>query len=199
MKGTHAASTEGVAIAGTDKRRTPAVRTLGILPRTHFPSCWRNGRAAPIFFERGQVQVYEKERQLHRDVAEKVERALPDVEVLAVELRGPEALAVYVDRPDGVDHALCEQVTNVLREYLNDYSLEVSSPGLERPLRTRQHFEQYVGRRVALRTASEIRGRKRFRGELVHAGEAAVMLGRGEEIPYDQIVRGNLIDEGLSR
>ncbi len=144
-------------------------------------------------------QVYEKERQLHREVAETVERRLPDVEVLAVELRGPEALAVYLDRPGGVDHALCEQVTNVLRDYLNDYSLEVSSPGLERPLRTREHFERYVGRRVAVRTANEIGGRKRFRGELVRAGEAGVTLRQGEEIPYDEIVRGNLIDEGLSR
>jgi ribosome maturation factor RimP len=145
------------------------------------------------------MQVYERERQLHREVAEKVERALPDVEVLAVELRGPDQLAVYLDRPAGVDHALCEQVTNVLREYLNDYSLEVSSPGLERPLRTRQHFERYVGRRVALRTANEIGGRKRFRGELVRVGEVGVTVGEGNEIPYDQIVRGNLIDEGLSR
>jgi ribosome maturation factor RimP len=151
------------------------------------------------FFSREVMQVYEKERQLHHEIGEQVERALPDVEVLAVELRGPDQLAVYVDRPGGVDHAICEQVTNVLREYLNDYSLEVSSPGLERPLRTRQHFERYVGRRVVLRTASEIAGRKRFRGELVHAGEAAVRLRQGEEIPYDQIVRGNLIDEGLSR
>jgi ribosome maturation factor RimP len=145
------------------------------------------------------MQVYEKERQLHQEIAEQVERALPDVEVLAVELRGPEALAVYVDRPGGVDHALCEDVTSVLRDYLNDYSLEVSSPGLERPLRTRQHFERYVGRRVSLRTASEIGGRKRFRGEVVRAGDAGVTLGQGDEIPYDEIVRGNLIDEGLSR
>jgi ribosome maturation factor RimP len=145
------------------------------------------------------MQVYERERQLHHEVADKVERALPDVEVLAVELRGPDQLAVYLDRPGGVDHALCEQVTSVLREYLNDYSLEVSSPGLERPLRTREHFERYVGRRVALRTANAIDGRKRFRGEVVGAAEAGVTLAEGEEIPYDQIVRGNLIDEGLTR
>jgi ribosome maturation factor RimP len=145
------------------------------------------------------MQVYEKERQLHGDVAEKVERALPDVEVLAVELRGPEALAVYVDRPGGVDHALCEQVTNVLREYLNDYSLEVSSPGLERPLRTRDHFERVVGQRVRLRTPT----RRRVRGEVVAAGDEEVTVAIGGEqridVPYEEIVRGNLIDEGLSR
>ena len=111
-------------------------------------------------------QVYEKERQLHREVAEKVETKLPDVEVLAVELRGPEQMAVYVDRPGGVDHALCEEVTNLLREYLDRYSLEVSSPGLDRPLRTQAHFSKAVGRKVSLRTASDVAGRRRFRGRL---------------------------------
>ena len=80
------------------------------------------------------MQVYEKERQLHRDVAATVEDRLPDVEVLAVELAGPERLVVYVDHPEGVDHALCERVTDVLRDYLNQYTLDVSSPGFERPL-----------------------------------------------------------------
>ena len=78
------------------------------------------------------MQVYEKERQLHRDVAATVEDRLPGVEVLAVELAGPERLVVYVDHPDGVDHALCERVTDTLRDYLNNYTLDVSSPGLPR-------------------------------------------------------------------
>jgi ribosome maturation factor RimP len=143
-------------------------------------------------------QVYEKERELYRDVAERVGQRLPDVEVLAVELRGPDQLAVYLDRPGGVDHALCEKVTNVLRDLLDRYSLEVSSPGLERPLRTRAHFDKAVGRRVALRTAHDVGGRRRFRGEVVRVGEGAVTLAAGDEIdvPYDEIVRGNLIDEG---
>ena len=143
-------------------------------------------------------QVYERERQLHREVAEKVEPRLADVEVLAVELRGPEQMAVYVDRPGGVDHALCEQVTNLLREYLDRYSLEVSSPGLDRPLRTQAHFSQAVGRKVALRTASDVAGRRRFRGQVVRAAEGAVTLEAGDEVevPYEQIVRGNLIYEG---
>lgn len=143
-------------------------------------------------------QVYEKERELLREVAEQVRSRLPDVEVLAVELRGPEQMAVYVDRPSGVDHALCEDVTNVLRTYLDRYSLEVSSPGLERPLRTRAHFSKAVGRKVALRTANDVAGRRRFRGEVVEAGEGAVTLAAGDQIdvPYDEIVRGNLIYEG---
>jgi ribosome maturation factor RimP len=148
-------------------------------------------------------EVHTKERELQREVGERVARALPDVEVLAVELRGLEQLCVYVDRPTGVDHALCEQVTRVLREYLDRYGLEVSSPGIERPLRTRAHFERALGRRVSLRTAREVAGRKRFKGEVVTTGEAEVTLAVGNgnrvDVRYDDIVRGNLMDEGLRR
>jgi len=145
------------------------------------------------------MQVHEKERQLHREVTETVEARLPDVEVLAVELGGPERLVVYIDHPNGVDHALCERVTNALRGYLDRYSLEVSSPGLERPLRTQAHFAGAVGRRVAVRTGTVVGGRKRFRGEVVGADERGVTLVTGDErvdVPYDEIVRGNLIEEG---
>jgi ribosome maturation factor RimP len=145
------------------------------------------------------TQVYEKERQLHREVAETVESRIPDVEVLAVELGGPEHITVYVDHPAGVDHALCERVTNELRPYLEAYRVDVSSPGLERPLRTREHFSDAVGCRVALRTDVELGGRKRFRGEVVDVGEDTATIAVGVErveIPYDAIVRGNLIEEG---
>jgi ribosome maturation factor RimP len=144
------------------------------------------------------MQVYEKERQIQREVAATVEERLPDVEVLAAELSGPERLTVYIDHPAGVDHALCEQVTDVLRSYLDYYTLDVSSPGLERPLRTPAHFEGVVGRRAALRTSREIAGRRRFRGEVVAADEREVALASGGDsirIPYEAIARGNLIDE----
>ena len=54
------------------------------------------------------MQIHEKERQLHREVTASVESRLPDVDVLAVELGGPDKLTVYIDHPRGVDHALCE-------------------------------------------------------------------------------------------
>jgi ribosome maturation factor RimP len=145
------------------------------------------------------TQVYQKERELHREVAETVQERLPDVDVLAVELAGRDRLAVYIDHPNGVNHALCERVTGALRGYLDRYSLEVSSPGLERPVRRRAHFEGALGRRVNVRTQSEIGGRKRFRGQVVAAGEGQVTLETGEgrvDVPYEEIVRGNLIEEG---
>ena len=140
------------------------------------------------------------EKTLQREVTQAVESGLPGVEVLAVELLSPQRFCVYVDHPAGVDHALCERVTNVLRSYLDRYSVDVSSPGLERPLRKPAHFANAVGRRVALRTEHAIAGRKRFRGKVLAAGERGVRLGsEGAEpvlIPYDDIVRGNMIDEG---
>lgn len=136
----------------------------------------------------------EKERRLQRDVARAVESALPDVEVLALELNGKERFCVFVDHPRGVDHALCERVTGVLRPYLEEYTVEVSSPGFDRPLRTREHFERAVGRKVKVKTETG-----RARGEVLAAGERSVRIRSGSEpadIPYDRIVRANLIDEG---
>ncbi len=146
------------------------------------------------------AQVHDKERQLTREVSQTVEQGLPGVEVLAVELTGPDRFTVFIDHPTGVDHALCERVTNLLRGYLDRYTVDVSSPGIERPLRTPAHFRNVVGRRVALRTADDIDGRKKFRGEVVAAEDQAVSLvptgGEAVLIPYEAIVRGNLVDEG---
>jgi ribosome maturation factor RimP len=134
----------------------------------------------------------EKERQLQEKIAPQVERGLPGVDVLAVELLAPSRFRVYVDSPEGVDHALCARVTDVLRDFLREYSVEVSSPGLDRPLRRQEHFEAALGCRVRLRTA----GRK-LRGEVLAAGEQSVTVaasdGAETEIPYHEIVRANVI------
>ena len=73
------------------------------------------------------TNLYDKERSLYREVTSRVERSLPGVEVLALELSGPERMTVFVDHPRGVDHRLCERVTDVLRDYLNQYAIDVSS------------------------------------------------------------------------
>ncbi|TML44401.1 MAG: ribosome maturation factor RimP [Actinobacteria bacterium] len=144
--------------------------------------------------------VHTKERQLEQELTGRIEQRVPGTEVLAVELLGPERFCVYIDHPKGVDHALCERVTRELDDYRREYAIDVSSPGIERPLRKPEHFGRYVGRKVAVRTAKEIEGRKRFRGEVLAVDDRLVSLGAasGEAvlIPYEQIVRGNLIDEG---
>jgi ribosome maturation factor RimP len=142
--------------------------------------------------------TYEKEAKLLRDIAPRVANELPGVEVLALELMTPTRFCVYVDHPDGVDHGLCKRVTDVLRDYLREYTIDVSSPGIERPVRTPQHFADAVGRRVALRTASPVAGRSKFKGEVRQAGSDTLTMsidGTDVDIPYESIVRGNLIDE----
>jgi ribosome maturation factor RimP len=136
--------------------------------------------------------TYEKERTLTKQIGREVATALPGVEVLAVELSAPDRFTVFVDHAEGVDHALCARVTEVLRGYLGEYAVEVSSPGIERPVRRPEHFRNAVGRTVTLRTPE----RKRLKGEVICAGESSVVVQSGNnnvEIPYDAIVRGNLV------
>ena len=144
------------------------------------------------------ANTYEKERQLQDEIGSRVEHDLPGVEVLAVELANPDRFVVYVDHPEGVDHALCVRVTDLLRDYLREYTIDVSSPGTERPLRKPAHFAGALGHKVSLRTREPVGGRLKFKGELKDAGDDALTLGIDGttiEIPYETIVRGNLIDE----
>jgi ribosome maturation factor RimP len=142
------------------------------------------------------MDVYTRERELEQELAGRIEERIPGTEVLAIELLGPDRFCVYIDHPAGVDHALCERVTRELDEYRREYTIDVSSPGPERPLRKPEHFADVVGRSVKLKTAS----RKKVRGEVLSADERAIRVGAegGDaiQIPYDEIVRGNLIDEG---
>ncbi len=135
------------------------------------------------------ADVRQKEKQLEREISERVEGSLDGVEVLAVELQGPDRFTVFVDHAAGVDHALCARVTDSLRDYQRQYAIDVSSPGTERPLRKPEHFAGAVGRRVKLRTL----GRRQLKGEVVFADESRVRVDE-TEIPYDEIVRANLID-----
>jgi len=133
--------------------------------------------------------TYERERKLQQEIAPKVARDVPGVDVLAVELLTPSRFCVYVDHPEGVDHALCARVTDALRDYLREYTIDVSSPGTQRPLRRPEHFAAVVGRSVKLRTHD-----RKLRGEVVSVDESYVRVDE-TDIPYDEIVRANLIDE----
>src|SRR3954454_11148077 len=154
------------------------------------------GPAGPFFFEEetAVATTYQKENTLLQRVAPRIESELAGVEVLALELMTPSRFCVYVDHPEGVDHALCKRVTDVLRDYLREYTIDVSSPGIERPVRKPEHFRNAIGRQVRLRTPE----RKRVKGEIVSAGEQSVVVRAGGdtiEILYDQVVRGNLVYE----
>jgi ribosome maturation factor RimP len=121
----------------------------------------------------------------------------PDVEVLLVEQLSGGKVRLVIDAPDGVDLALCERVTAHLRDLLVDYSLEVSSPGPERPLTKPHHFRRFVGQKARVRTREEHDGRKIFTGELVGASDSEVTVAADDgvvSIPYADINRSNLLE-----
>ena len=118
---------------------------------------------------------HEKEKQLYREISRTVTTAIPGVEVLALEITGRERFCVYVDQPGGVDHALCERVSQVLRPYL-------------RPVRRSRSPHRAPSRRSArTRTSRAAEGHKvkvktsdgKLRGEVVAAGERSFQLSNG--------------------
>jgi ribosome maturation factor RimP len=119
----------------------------------------------------------------------------PEVELLLAELHGS-ILRIFIDHPDGVTLALCERVTGHLNDYRERYSLEVSSPGRDRPLTKPQHYSRFLGRRARVRLRNAADGHKQLTGELVGASDADVTLAAADglvTIPYEQIARSNLI------
>jgi ribosome maturation factor RimP len=133
-----------------------------------------------------------------QEIQDRLSGSDPDVEVLLVEQTGAARLRLFIDHPKGVDLALCERVTRELGELLEQYTLEVSSPGPARPLVKPEHFRRFVGRRVKVRTRSEHEGRKSFMGELVGATDDQVTVAADDgvvAIPYSDINRSNLVEE----
>lgn len=122
----------------------------------------------------------------------------PEVEVLLAELLGGTTVRLFIDHPDGVSVAICERVTHALAEVRERYALEVSSPGVERPLTKPDHFRRYLGRRARVRTRGDHDGRSSFTGELVGASDTEVTLAADTgvvQIPYTDINRSNLVEE----
>jgi ribosome maturation factor RimP len=122
----------------------------------------------------------------------------PELELVMLERPAAETLRLYIDHPQGVDLARCEQVSNQLSELLDRWSLEVSSPGIDRPLTKPEHFRRFLGRRVKVRTSEPIDGRRNFTGRLADADEDSVAVeadGGPVRIPLARIRRSNLIPD----
>ena len=138
----------------------------------------------------------------------------PPVEALGLELvdvefvkgGGGGVLRVFIDRTvadePGITVDDCARVSHALSEVLEvedpikgHYTLEVSSPGFDRILRTRAHFERFVGARVAVELRLPMDGRRRFVGELaaVEAAEIAVVVdGQEYRLPLERIQKARL-------
>ena len=122
----------------------------------------------------------------------------PEVEVLLAEVVGGHTLRLFIDHPDGVTLALCEQVTHLLGDVRERYAVEVSSPGRTRPLTKPAHYRRFLGRRARVRTRAARDGHRSFTGELVGASDSEVTIAAATgiiAIPYSDIHRSNLVEE----
>jgi ribosome maturation factor RimP len=121
----------------------------------------------------------------------------PDVEVLLAEVSG-DTVRLFIDHPDGVTLEVCERVTHLLPDVRESHTLEVSSPGTQRPLSKPAHFHRFLGHRARVRTRDDRDGHKTFTGELVGASDREVTIAADSgvvAIPYDDITRSNLVEE----
>jgi ribosome maturation factor RimP len=137
-------------------------------------------------------------KDLQRHIEERLTALDPEIELISLENPSPDGLRLYIDHPQGVDLALCERVTGALRELLADYSLEVSSPGFERPLTKPEHFRRFRGRRVKVRTGVALEGRRNFTGTIAGADASGVSVDLGDRsvtIPHERIRRSNLVPD----
>lgn len=112
-------------------------------------------------------------------------------------------LNLYIDREGGVTIDHCELISSAVSDLLDyhdpishAYTLEVSSPGLERPLTKKKHFERFTGEKVKVKTSEEIGGRKNFSGTLGGIRDDSIIIeledGDEVEIPLNLINRANL-------
>jgi ribosome maturation factor RimP len=129
-----------------------------------------------------------------------------DVELWELEYNarsGGGLLRIYIDGPNGVTVEDCERVSRAVSAVLDSedpipgqYTLEVSSPGLDRVLRTPEHFRRFAGEAVRVETNAPIDGRKRFSGHVTQVGDEAIALevdGRTVRIPFVAIHKARLI------
>ena len=132
------------------------------------------------------------------EVEARLNPAEPEVEVLLAEVVGRDRLRVFIDHPEGVSLELCERVTRHLTTLRASYTLEVSSPGAQRPLTKPEHFRRFVGRRARVRTRGHHDGRRSFTGELLGASDDVVTVAADTgvvSIPYADIHRSNLLGD----
>ncbi len=147
-------------------------------------------------------------RPTEAGLQEVIDQEVAGVELVLLEQVGGtkrRTLRLYIDQPGGVTHELCGRVSDAVGKALDEsdalggpYTLEVSSPGLERPLRKRGHFEAQVGKKVYVKTRVPVEGSKVWQGMLVEIEADGVVIedaGRQVRIPLDEISNAHLIYE----
>lgn len=128
------------------------------------------------------------------------------VEIVTLEIVGAKkspTIRVYIDTDHGVGfdelasaQQWIDEVIDGIDPFPGAYMLEVSSPGIDRPLRTPEHFQRFIGDTVSVKTTGPVEGRSNFKGTLQAADGASVTVdcdGKAYGIPFDSIKRANLI------
>lgn len=125
------------------------------------------------------------------------------VELELVVVGGNRTLRLYIDAPGGVGLDDCEAVSHAVEEVLDvedpipeRYSLEISSPGVDRPLRKPADYERFAGEKVKVKTFGPINGQKSFTGALIGLQEEQVVVETPEgrtAIPLDQVAKAHLV------
>lgn len=138
---------------------------------------------------------------------------MPLVEDLGYEFWGCEYLSqgkhsllrIYIDTEDGINVEDCERVSKQISAYLDvedpipgNYSLEISSPGIPRPLFYKEQYKRYLGQDVQIKLFKPVNGSRKLKGTILDVSEDVLILQMGEEkieIPFSHIVKANLIGE----
>jgi ribosome maturation factor RimP len=162
------------------------------------------GTDGPTFVLRKEEVVQLSEAWFQQIIGQEVE----GVELVLFEEVGGRRhriLRLYIDHPDGVTHELCARVSTAVERVLDDtdaiegnYMLEVSSPGIERPLRKRSHFESQLGKTVYVKTKVPVEGSKVWQGTLLEVGQDELVIeehGRVARIPLGDVGNAHLIHE----
>ena len=122
-----------------------------------------------------------------------IDEEVDGVELVLLEESGSRRrriVRLYIDHPAGVTHELCARISGAVGRALDEadafdgaYSLEVSSPGIERPLRKRAHFEAHTGKKVYVKTTVPVDGSKVWEGMLLEVGKDEIVLrGAGGDV-----------------
>lgn len=128
------------------------------------------------------------------------------LELVHWEIVGPKnnsVLRIFIDKPEGVTHNDCEVVSHQVGTLLDvedliptQYLLEVSSPGVDRPLYKPADYERFAGNKVKIKTQTPINGQRNFKGKLLGIDANTVKLqvegGNEIEIAFDNITKGNI-------
>jgi ribosome maturation factor RimP len=141
-------------------------------------------------------------------VQQVIDREVEGVELVLLEQLGnrrQRIVRLYLDHPGGVTHELCSRISGVVGDAIDEsgefeegYTLEVSSPGLERPLRKRSHFEAQIGKKVYVKTKKPVEGAKVWQGTLLEVGTEEIVVKdavREAKIPLAEIASAHLIYE----